>query len=122
MAGRPPDAFGDWGNGDPGRAKGVDQPVVVDAAGQQQLLPAGLASDRAGGGVVLAGSGIGVAAGVIAELGKHPGGEDLAKAGLATVDLSVPVPAKMRLDLLLHASDLGIEVARIATRARTVAA
>jgi hypothetical protein len=32
------------------------------------------------------------------------------------------VPAKMRLDLLLHAGDLGIEVARIATRARTVAA
>jgi len=29
---------------------------------------------------------------VVAELGKHPGGEDLAKAGLAAVDLSVRVP------------------------------
>jgi hypothetical protein len=77
----------------------VDEPVVVHVAGQYGLLLAGLAGDRAGPGVVFAGSGVGVAGGVVAELGQHPGAEHDAQAGLAEVDLSVRVLAKMRLDL-----------------------
>ena len=45
----------------------VKEPVVVCVAGQHGLSLAGLAGDRAGPGVVLAGSGVGVAGGVIAE-------------------------------------------------------
>ena len=67
----------------------------MDVAGQDELLLAGLAGDRAGAGVVLAGLGVGVAVGVVAELGEHPGAEDDAEAGLAEVDLSVRVLAKM---------------------------
>jgi hypothetical protein len=47
----------------------VDEPVVVYVAGRHGFLLAGLAGDRAGPGVVLPGPGIGVAGGVVAELG-----------------------------------------------------
>jgi hypothetical protein len=72
--------------------EGVDEPVVVHVAGRHGLLLAGLAGDRAGPGVVLAGSGVGVAGLVIAELGKHQGAEHDAQAGLAAVNLSVREP------------------------------
>ncbi len=48
-----------------------------------------------GAGVVLAGFGVDEAVRVVAELAEDPGGEDHAEAGLAGVDLSVPVAAKM---------------------------
>ena len=38
--------------------------------------------------------GVDVAAGVVAELGQHPGTEDESEAGLAAVDFSVRVLAK----------------------------
>ena len=63
----------------------------------------------AGGGVVLAGLARGVPVGVVAELGEHPGAEDRSQAGLGQVDLSVRVPAKMRLHLPLQGLDLLVE-------------
>src|SRR5688572_13004842 len=48
--------------------QGVEEPVVVDVAGQHGLLLAGLAGDRAGASVVLAVLGGGVAVWIIAEL------------------------------------------------------
>jgi hypothetical protein len=45
--------------------------------------------------VVLASLGIGEPVRVIAELGQDPGAEDDAQAGLAGVDVSVQVAAKM---------------------------
>src|SRR5438309_7652501 len=51
----------------------------------------------------------GVAGLVVAELGKHPGAEHDTQAGLAEVDLSVRVLAKMGLDLLFHGGDLGVQ-------------
>jgi hypothetical protein len=81
----------------------------VHVTGQHGLLLARLAGDRAGPGVVLAGSGVAVAGDVVTELGKHPGAEHDAQAELAEVDLSVRVLAKMRLDLLLHSLDFGVE-------------
>ena len=71
----------------------------MDVAGQDDLLLAGRAGDRAGAGVVLAGLGIGVAIVVVAELGEHPGAEDDPSPGWLREDLSVRVPAKMSLDL-----------------------
>jgi hypothetical protein len=65
------------------------------------LLP-GRSSDRAGPGIVLAGAGVSVTAGVVAELGEHLGTEDLPQAGLGQDDLSVRVPAKMGLHLGFH--------------------
>ena len=44
--------------------------------------------------------------GVVAELGQHPGTEDDAEAGLAGVDLSVRVPAKMLAHHLAEGVDL----------------
>src|SRR5918997_5878050 len=72
------------------------------------LLPR-LAGDRAGAGVVLAGTRTGVAGGVVAELTEHPGAEDVSEPRLAAVDLSVRVLPKMGLDLLLHGLDLGAQ-------------
>src|ERR1700730_10941392 len=57
-------------------AERVDEPVVVDVAGQDGPFLPGSAGDRAGSGVVLAGFGVGVAAWRVAELGEHPGTED----------------------------------------------
>ena len=54
----------------------VEEPVVVHEAGGHDAHLAGLAGDRAGSGVVLAGFGAGVAVGGVAELGEHPGAED----------------------------------------------
>jgi hypothetical protein len=39
--------------------------------------------------------GIGEAASVVSELGQHPGAEDHTEAGLAGIDLIVPVMAKI---------------------------
>jgi hypothetical protein len=68
-------------------------------AGQHGPRLPGRAGDRGHPGVVLAGPGVGVAVGVITELGKHPGTEDLSEPRLAQVDLNVRVPAKTRLHL-----------------------
>ena len=43
---------------------------------------------------------------VVAELAEHPGAEDLAEPGLATVDRDVRVPAKMGTDLPFQGTDL----------------
>jgi hypothetical protein len=103
-------------------AQRVDEPVVVYVARQHGLLLAGLAGDRGRAGVGFTGSGVDVAGGVVAELGKHPGAEHDAKAGLAQIDLSVRVLAKMRLDLAFHVLVSVLRVVRMATWARTVAA
>jgi len=58
--------------------------------------------------VVLACLGIGETVPVIAELGQHPGAEDHTEAGLAGVDLSVPVTAKMVGHHLAQLGDLAI--------------
>ena len=55
--------------------------------------------DRRHTGVVLSCFGFGVAAWVVAELGKHSGAEDESEAGLAAVDLSVRMLAKTLLHL-----------------------
>ena len=70
---------GEGGEGLP--VEGVAEPVVVHVAGQDGLLLAGLAGDRAGGGVVLAGLRGGVAVRVVAELAEHPGAEDGPRPG-----------------------------------------
>src|SRR2546427_7232470 len=75
--------------------EGVDEPVVVDEPGSDDLLLARGAGDGAGAAVVLAGFRVGVPAGVVAEFAEHPGAEDGCQAGLGLVDLSVRVPAKM---------------------------
>ena len=46
---------------------------------------------------------------VVAELGEHPGAEDVSQAGLGQVDLSVRVPAKIRLHLALQGLDLLVQ-------------
>src|SRR5882672_7642427 len=79
--------------------QGVDEPVVVDEPGGDYLLLARRAGDGAGSAVVLPGFRVGVPVRVIAELAEHPGAENNAQAGLGLVDLSVRVPAKMRLYL-----------------------
>src|SRR6266496_337209 len=56
-------------------------------------------------------SGGGDAVWVVTELGEHPGGEDGAESGLAEVDLSVPVPAKMLAHHLAEFADLAVELA-----------
>src|SRR5712691_502349 len=56
--------------------QGGDEPVVVHEPGGDGPFLAGGASDRAGGGVVLAGLRAGVAVVVVTELGEHPGAED----------------------------------------------
>lgn len=89
--------------------EGVDESVVVDEPGVDGAHLAGLAGDRAGAGVVLAGFGGGVAALGVSELGEHPGAEDDADAGLAEDDLSVRVPTKMGLDLALQGLDLAFQ-------------
>src|SRR5512132_4463876 len=73
----------------------VDEPVVVDMPGGDDLGLARRAGDRAGGGVVLAGLGAGVPGGVVTELCEHPGAEDRSKPWLGGKDLNVRVPAKM---------------------------
>src|ERR1035438_916744 len=60
----------------------VAEPVVVHVPGHHGLPLPGLAGDRAGGRVVLAGLGRGAAVRVVAELGQHPGTEDRSQAGL----------------------------------------
>src|SRR6185369_3706566 len=89
--------------------KGVDEPVVADEPGGDDLLLARRAGDRAGAAVVLAGLRADVAARVVAELAEHPGAEDRADAGLRLVDLSVRVPAKMLLHLLFQEPGLLIQ-------------
>jgi hypothetical protein len=79
--------------------EGVGQAAVAGVAGQHRPGLPGGSGDRGHPGVVLTGPGVGVAVGVIAELGKHPGTEDLSEPGLAAVDLNVRVPAKTRLHL-----------------------
>src|ERR1700720_1653448 len=76
--------------------QGIDEPVVVDVAGQNGLLLARGAGDRAGAGIVLAVLRGGVAVLVIAELAKHPGRQDRSQARLGQVDLSVPGLPKTR--------------------------
>jgi hypothetical protein len=56
----------------------VREPVVADMAGQHGFLLAGGAGDGAGGRVVLAGFGVGVAVLVVVELAKCPGRQDRA--------------------------------------------
>jgi hypothetical protein len=46
---------------------------------------------------------------VVAELAEDPGREDRAEPGLAGVDLSVPVAAKMRAHHLAELVNLGVE-------------
>src|SRR6266404_6144799 len=91
------------------RVERVDEPVVVDEPGGDDLLLPGRAGDRAGGGVVPAGLAVGVAVRVVAELAEHPGAQDGAHAGLGPVDLSVRVPAKIFLHLPLQDLDLLVE-------------
>src|SRR6266540_5086815 len=73
----------------------VDEPVVVDEPGGDDLLLPRGAGDRGGGGVVLAGLAADVTVRVVAELAEHPGTEDVSQTGLGQVDLSVRVPAKI---------------------------
>src|SRR6185312_13215657 len=87
----------------------VDEPVVADEPGSDDLLLARGAGDGAGTRVVLAGLGGFVAVRVVAELCEHPGAEDGCHAGLGLVDLSVRVPAKMLLHLRFEESDLLVE-------------
>jgi hypothetical protein len=61
----------------------VGQAPVAGVAGQDDLLCSGRSGDRGLAGVVLAGFRVGVAVGVVAELGEHPGAEDHTEAGLA---------------------------------------
>ncbi len=100
--------------------QGVDEPVVVDEPGGDDLLLARGAGDRAGAAVVLAGLRADVAAGVVAELAGHPGAEDGCQAGLGLVDLSVRVPPKMLPHLLFADLDLGVQVVITAIRDRAV--
>ena len=76
------------------------------------LRLAGLAGDRAGAGVVLAGLGVGVTSWGVTEFGEHPGAKDRSHAGLGQDDLSVRVPAKMLLHLPLQGRDLFVEGAQ----------
>ena len=94
----------------------------MDVAGQYCLLLAGLAGDRAGPGVVLAGLGVGVPVLVVTELGDHPSAEHDAQTTLAEVDLSVRVLAKCASTWSSKVLIWMLRVARIATWARTVAA
>jgi hypothetical protein len=55
---------------------------------------------------VFARPGVGVAVGVISELGEHPGTKDGSQTGLGQNDLSVRVLTKMRINLLLQGLDL----------------
>jgi hypothetical protein len=77
--------------------------------GEHHRLLARGAGDRGLSGVVLSSAGTVVAVGVITELAEHPGAEQVTEAGLAAVDLSVRVPATMRLDLLSEGGDLDVE-------------
>src|SRR5216683_7223780 len=54
----------------------VDEPVVVDEPGGDDLLLPGGSGDRAGGGVVPPALAVGVPVRVVAELAEHPGAED----------------------------------------------
>jgi len=67
---------------------------VPGVAGQHDSSGAGGFGDRCHPGVVLPRAWIGVAVGVVSELGKHRGGEELPEPGLAQVDLSVRVLPK----------------------------
>jgi hypothetical protein len=64
--------------------EGVDKPVVVDVAGEHDLLLAGLAGDGAGAGAVATSSRVGVPLLVVAEPGEHPGAEHSGEAGRPT--------------------------------------
>ena len=86
--------------------EGVAEPVVVHVPGHDGFLLPGLAGDRAGGGVVLAGLRRGVAVRVVAELCQHPGAEDRSQAGLGRDDLSVRVLTEMGVHLSLQGLDL----------------
>jgi hypothetical protein len=66
--------------------------------------------------------GVEVAVRVVAELAEDPGREDRAEPGLAGVDLSVPVAAKMRAHHLAELVNLGVEVSMTATSLVTMAA
>src|SRR5712692_1868796 len=87
----------------------VGEPVVEDEPGGEDLLLARRAGDRGGAGVVLAGLAAGIPVRVVAEFAEHPGAEDGSQAGLGQVDLSVRVPAKIRLHLPLQGLDLLIQ-------------
>jgi hypothetical protein len=100
----------------------VGEPVVAGVAGEHDLLLPGRFGDRAGPGVVLARPSTGVAGGVVAELGEHPGGEHVAKPWLGAVALSVRVPTKMGHHLDFHRLDLGVEAVITAVSDRTIAA
>lgn len=60
-------------------------------------------------GVVLAGSGAGVAVGIVAELAEHPRAENGVQTGLGQVDPSARVLAKLRLDPPLYGLDLVLQ-------------
>ena len=75
-------------------AHGVAESAVAYVAGYHDLLPAGGAGDRGGPGVVLTGLRIGETVGVTG-LGENPGAEAHAEIGLAGVDVSVRVTAKI---------------------------
>src|SRR5215471_5167714 len=88
---------------------GVTQAGVAGVAGQHEFLSSRGTRDGRGAGVVLARFGVGEAGAVISELGQHPGTEDHAEAGLAGIDLSVPVTAKIAGHHLTQLDDLSIE-------------
>ncbi len=103
--------------------QGVDEAVVVDEPGVDGLRFPGLAGQWCGSGIVLPGFRVGVTAGGVPELGEHPGAEDSPDTGLAEIDLSVWVPAKMLLDLPSRVFLISVlRVCRTATVARTEAA
>src|SRR5207342_2348379 len=72
----------------------VAEAAVAGEAGQNHPFGPGGFGDRRHTGVVLSCFRVDVAAGVVAELGKHPSAENDTEARLAAVDLSVRVLAK----------------------------
>src|SRR5664279_164724 len=103
--------------GAPHRAEGpllqrVAESFVAGVAGHNDLLGPGGSGDGGRAGVGLAGLGVDIPAGVVAELAEDPGREDHTEAGQTGVELSVPVTTKMLghhlaegVDLLVQGAD-----------------
>ena len=88
-------------------AQPVAEPLVYLGAGEHDMPLVGCFGHRGGAGEVPARLGVGVAVGVVAEFGEHPGADHDAERGLGSDQLSGRVLAKRSFLLCLRLCDRG---------------